>query len=197
MSLIGLMKARRSRYALTDKLAISDEEVEHLVGEVLKQTPSAFNMQSARVIILFGDKHRALWSIVKETLRACVPADKFAPTEQKINAFAAAHGTVLYWNDEEVVKKFQGQYATYADNFPVWSQQSNGMLQFAVWTALAERGVGASLQHYNPLIDTAVKEKLRVPAHWKLIAQMPFGEFVGTDAEKTYVPLPERLRIEK
>ena len=25
--------------------------------------------------------------------------------------------------------------------------------QFAVWNVLAEQGIGASLQHYNPIID--------------------------------------------
>ena len=71
------------------------------------------------------------------------------------------------------------------------------MLQLAVWTALAEAGVGASLQHYNPLIDEQVKKEFNLPASWKLVAQMPFGTFTGKDGDKPYIPLSERLRIEK
>ena len=36
-----------------------------------------------------------------------------------------------------------------------------GMLQLAVWTALAEKGLGASLQHYNPLIDDGGRRRIR------------------------------------
>lgn len=27
------------------------------------------------------------------------------------------------------------------DNFPVWAEQANGMLQFAIWSLLAEQGL--------------------------------------------------------
>ena len=197
MNSIDLFKMRRSRYELTNKLAISETELEKLVGEVLLQMPSAFNMQSARVVILMGEKHHALWKITHDALQAIVPADKFDPTEQKINSFDAACGTILYLEDEDTVKQMQETFAVYADNFPTWAQQANGMLQLAVWTALAEAGVGASLQHYNPLIDEQVKQTFKLPASWKLIAQMPFGQFVGKDADKPYIPLPERLRVER
>ena len=197
MKSVDLFKMRRSRYELADKLAISDAELEKLIGDVLLQMPSAFNMQSARVVILLGEKHRALWKIAMDALRAIVPADKFEPTEQKIKSFAAAYGTILYLEEENTIKQMQEKFAAYAANFPTWAQQANGMLQLAVWTALAEAGVGASLQHYNPLIDEAVKKEFNLPASWKLVAQMPFGHFTGRDADKPFVPLSDRLRVEK
>ena len=40
--------------------------------------------------------------------------------------------------------------------FPIWSEQASGIVQFAVWTALAEAGISASLQDYNPVVDDAV-----------------------------------------
>ena len=93
---VDLFKMRRSRYELSGKLAVSEEELEKLVGEVLLQMPSAFNMQSARMVILLGEKHHVLWKITHDALKAIVPADKFEPTAQKINAFNAAYGTILY-----------------------------------------------------------------------------------------------------
>jgi len=197
MSIIDLMKMRRSRYQLTNKLPISDGELETLIGDVMKQAPSAFNIQSARVVVLIGEKHGALWQIVNDSLRAIVPAEKFTPTEEKIKSFAAAYGTILYFDDTLSTRTLQEQYPAYASNFPIWAEQANGMLQFAVWTALAEKGIGASLQHYNPLIDEAVKTKFSLPNSWKLIAQMPFGVSVGEDTEKTFLPLAERLQIQK
>ncbi len=60
---------------------------------------------------------------------------------------------MLFYEDQAVVAGMQEQFALYADNFPVWSEQAGGMAQFAVWLALTEAGVGASLQHYNPVAD--------------------------------------------
>ena len=45
------------------------------------------------------------------------------------------------------------------------------MLQFAIWTALEEEGLGANLQHYNPIIDAEVKEVFNIPDQYRLIAQ--------------------------
>ena len=53
----------------------------------------------------------------------------------------------------------------YADNFPVWSEHSTAIAQFAVWTALAEANVGASLQHYNPVVDEAAAKEWSITAH--------------------------------
>ena len=98
---------------------------------------------------------------------------------EKINGFKAAAGTVLYFYDQEIVKAMQKQFSSYADNFPVWANQANGMLQLSVWAALRERNIGANLQHYNPVIDKKVKELLGLPESWVLLAQMPFGGIVA------------------
>lgn len=197
MSFVELMKRRRSRYQLADTLPISDKKLQEIVSGCILQAPSAFNVQSARVVLLLGGQHKKLWEIVMHCLRQIVPAGKFAPTEEKINAFAAAYGSILYLDDTVATGQLQEKFPDYAENFPVWAQQANGMLQFAIWTALAEAGVGASLQHYNPLIDEQVKKEFRLPATWQLIAQMPFGTSVGADSEKTYQPLTERFYIRK
>ena len=44
---------------------------------------------------------------------------------------------------------------------------------------LRELNVGASLQHYNPVIDARVKEIFDIPENFKLVAQMPFGGIVS------------------
>ena len=197
MNSVDLFKKRRSRYGLTHALPISDEQLENLVAEVLLQMPSAFNVQSARVVILLGEKHTKLWHLVQECLRAIVPAEQFGPTEDKIRSFAAAYGTILYFDDTVATRALQEKFPAYKDHFPIWAQQANGMLQFGIWSALAEMGVGASLQHYNPLIDEQVKKEFNLPPTWQLIAQMPFGKSIAPDTEKTYLPLAERLWIKK
>ncbi|HEY4553350.1 MAG TPA: nitroreductase family protein [Bacillaceae bacterium] len=188
---------RRSIYAISKDSVISDERIEEVINHAVKHTPSAFNSQSARVVVLLGDKHDKLWDLTTETLREVVPAENFAPTEEKMNAFRAGYGTVLFFEDQSIIESLQEQFAAYADNFPVWSQQSNGMLQYVIWTSLEHEGFGASLQHYNPLIDEKVKEEWNLPESWKLIAQMPFGKPTAPAGDKQFMPLKDRVTILK
>ncbi|MGE0156346.1 MAG: nitroreductase family protein [Geobacter sp.] len=190
------VKARRSCYALSKDPVVSDARIEELVGEAVKHVPSAFNSQSARVVILLGKQHDRLWDLTKAELRKLVPAESFKVTEDKINgAFRSGYGSILYFEDTEVVKGLQQQFPSYSDNFPIWSNQSSGMLQFAIWTALELEGFGATLQHYNPVIDEAVHAAWNIPATWKLIAQMPFGKPVVQPDPKTFQPLTERIKV--
>lgn len=189
------IKDRRTYYAIGEGSPVSDERIRETVEQAVLNVPSAFNNQSARVVLLFGDAHQKLWSIVMETLRSIVPPESFAKTEEKINSFAAGHGTVLYFDEMETTNALMEQFPAYRDNFPVWAQQANGMLQFAVWTLLEQEGLGASLQHYNPLIDDAVKTEWKLPQSWKLVAEMPFGEPTGTPGQKEFLPLDQRLTV--
>ena len=192
---IKLISKRRSFYKLGKNLSIKNAELIKHLEQIIQNTPSAFNMQSARVVLLLGVNHQKLWDITKECLKKIVPADKFSATENKIESFAAAYGTILYFEEEQTIQKLQQDFPLYKENFPIWSQQANGMLQFAVWTMLIEQNIGANLQHYNPLIDDAVKKEWNLPDSWKLIAQMPFGNIVEPAADKTFLPIKERLRI--
>ena len=189
------VEARRSCYSLSTEIPVTDEQIRQILERAVKHAPSAFNSQSSRLVLLKGNEHTALWTIIMEALRKIVPADAFAATEAKINSFAAAYATVLYFEDQDTVKGLQEKFPPYAHNFPVWSDQHSGILQFIIWTALAEAGLGASLQHYNELIEDAVKKKWDLPQSWKLIAQMPFGRICGDPGDKDFLPIETRLRV--
>ncbi|MDF2535284.1 MAG: hypothetical protein K0R18_1443, partial [Bacillales bacterium] len=111
------------------------------------------------------------------------------------DSFAAGYGTILFFEDQAIIKGLQDQFTLYKDNFPIWAQQSNGMLQFVTWTALEEEGLGASLQHYNPLINKEVKKTWSIPDSWDLIAQMPFGSVATQPGEKDFAPLDQRVKF--
>ncbi|AKC62959.1 MULTISPECIES: nitroreductase family protein [Clostridium] len=191
------IEKRRTFYGISKEAVVSDDRIKEVIEHAVKHTPSAFNSQSTRIVLLLGDKHDKLWSITKESLRKIVPEDKFESTEEKINSFASGYGTILYFEDMSVVEDLQKQFALYKDNFPIWSQQSSGMHQFVIWTSLEIEGFGASLQHYNELIKEDVKKEWDIPNNWKLIAQMPFGKPVVNPDEKQYKPLEDRIRIIK
>ena len=194
-TLIEAFKKRRSQYSLGKDLPISQQETASLIQEAIKHSPSSFNSQSSRAVILFGAQSEKLWGIVKEELRKIVPVDAFSATEAKIDSFAAGAGTVLFYEDQDVISGLQQKFPLYADNFPVWSEHSSGIAQFAAWTALANAGIGASLQHYNPLPDAAAAAEWQLPASWKLRAQMPFGSNQGGFKNKTFMDDAQRFRV--
>ena len=118
------LKARRSQYVLTSESPVGDQEIVKTVEDVTVQVPSAFNSQPQRAVVLFGDANQKLWNIVKETLRKVVSDDEaFKATEAKINAFAAGHGTVLFYDDTDVTKQLQKNFPTYAANFPGFARR--------------------------------------------------------------------------
>lgn len=91
----------------------------------------------------------------------------------------------------------QEQFPRYAENFTVWANQANGMLQLAIWSGLRELGIGASLQHYNPVIDERVKKLLQLPEEYVFVAQMPFGGIVNEPALKEKEDINKRVRVVK
>ena len=194
MAFLDQIKQRRSIYSIGKNVDLDQAEIEKIIKDAVKHSPSSFNSQTSRVVILFGQSHDTFWHIVRETLRDLVSADAFESTNSKINAFAAGYGTALFYEDQNVVKSMQEQFALYAGNFPVWSEHSSAIAQFATWTALAEIGVGASLQHYNPIVDAEVAATFDVPANWKLRAQLVFGSIEAPAGEKTFMDDAARFK---
>lgn len=193
---IEMMKERRTIYSIDGSLPISQAKLITLVKEAVKEAPSSFNSQTSRVVILFGDEHKKLWhNIIKETLREIVAKELFSTTEKKIDSFAAGAGTVLFFEEQNVIQELQQKFSLYADHFPIWSEQSSGMAQYAVWASLAQEKVGASLQHYNPIIDEKVHASWNIPDSWKLRAQLVFGAIKQPANEKTYIDDDIRFKV--
>lgn len=189
---------RRTYYSITNQSPVSDQEIQDIIDLAVKHVPSAFNSQSTRVVLLLGSSHQKLWSIVKGALKKIVPEEAFTKTVEKIDgSFACGYGTVLFFEDQAVVKGLQEAFPPYQDNFPGWSLQASAMHQLAVWVMLEEKGFGASLQHYNPLIDEEVRREWELPENWKLISEMPFGIPGNQPGEKEYKPLEGRVKVFK
>lgn len=188
-------ETRRSVYALNKNLPVGKEQVAQIIEHAIKHTPSAFNSQSTRLVVLFGAEHEKLWDIAIAELRKIVPAENFKATEDKLNMFKAAAGSVLFFEDNDVIKGLQEQFASYAANFPIWADHSDAMHQYAVWSTLAAAGVGANLQHYNPVIDAEVAKTWNIPANWTLRAQLVFGGIDAPAGEKAFSPIEGRLKI--
>lgn len=195
--LYNAVEGRRSFYAIGKEKVVADEEILGIIRHAVKYAPSAFNSQSARVMVLLGDEHNKLWSITKEALKDIVPPENFSSTEEKLTSFQKGYGTILYFEDQDTVAGLQKKFPIYKENFPVWSLQSSGMLQYSIWMMLEAAGLGVSLQHYNPLIDEKVKTIWKIPESWKLLAEMPFGKPLTVPDPKSFLPMSDRIKIFK
>ncbi len=186
MSLVNSLQKRRTYYNLKKELPVSIDEVMKLVENVTELTPDAFNMKSSRVVVVYGDKQNELWDKVYNVFEGKVP-------REKIDLFKEAFGTILYFYDNRVVVDLQSKFPNFADNFPLWASHASAMLQISIWSALRELEIGASLQHYNPVIDKEVKNFLNLPDDYILVAQMPFGAIVGDATIKEKEDIKKRV----
>lgn len=189
------LENRRSIYALGRNVTVSDSEIEKTIKEAVKYSPTAFNAQSPRVVILFGAAHEKLWELTEAALKPLTPPEAFPNTQAKLEGFKGGYGTVLFFKHVDTITNLQEQFELYADNFPDWSEQSNGIATANTWVALEDLGLGANLQHYNPVIDEAVAKEFNIPANWKLRSQLVFGSKEGEAGEKEFMPEDEKFRV--
>ncbi|PGH28962.1 hypothetical protein GX50_08291 [[Emmonsia] crescens] len=191
-------KARRSFYQLTNESTISDSRIEELLSAVVLHTPSPFNAQSARVVLLLKDDHQKLWDIAREEASATVPPEIFQNLySPRITMYRAAYGTALFYEDPAPLKVMEEKWPMLKDKFPQWSEHSSGMHQYAAWTLLEAEGLGCNLQHYTPMLDARISKEWNVPPEWSLKAQLVFGKPVGDGGlrEKTFEPLEKRIFV--
>lgn len=183
-----VLEKRRSYYRIGKQLPVDESQVIELVRTMTELVPDAFNMKSSRVTLALGEKQDQLWDMIYDVFGGKVP-------RTKIDSFRAGSGTVLYYYDREVVKEYQEKFPLYAESFPDWARQSSGMLQLSIWSGLRELEIGASLQHYNPVIDGAVRELFHLPESYVLIAQMPFGGILEEPVEKEKEDITKRVVV--
>jgi predicted oxidoreductase (fatty acid repression mutant protein) len=95
---LDTMLGRRTIYALQKASPVSNGRIQEIVKHTLLHTPSSFNSQSTRIVILFGAEHEAHWAATDKILRAMHPdkpeAEYAATTGNKMNGFKGAYATV-------------------------------------------------------------------------------------------------------
>lgn len=195
---LQLEASRRSVYTLGKNVTLTEAQLVELIKTAVKEAPTAFNNQTVRTVILLGNKHTQVWDIVADRLKAEVPsAEAYQATLAKLDGFKEGYATVLFYTDTDVVTEFEQKFALYADNFYDWSEQGHGIAAYSVWLAATAAGLGANLQHYNPLIDEQFAEAFDIPANWRLRSQLIIGSLEAEAGEKAYVADDIRFRVEK
>ena len=194
---LDLVQKRRSIYHLNNKTDVSVKKIIETIQTCLKHTPSAFNSQTSRIILLINEPYLAFWSSTNNTLKKITPPEKFNQTKEKIDSFKQGIGTILFFEEQHTILALEEKFPLYKENFQIWSQQASGMLQYAIWLGLSELNLGANLQHYNPLVDEYVHQTFNAPTSWKLVAQMNFGGIQKEADEKSFLDLSKRFHVFK
>lgn len=94
---------RISCYGLTNTSPIPDSKVQSVVEFAVKNAPSAFNVQSARAIILVKADHEKLWDIADKCLKNAMPEGAYQALAPRVKGFHAGYGTVLWLEDQDAL----------------------------------------------------------------------------------------------
>lgn len=182
MSFLSTYTARRTLYSLKPELpaSVTIEQVQAIVQDILKHTPTSFNSQTIRAVIITGALHKQVWDSVINAIET--DSGKKRPTSCRDEAF----GTVVFFDDSAAIKKIQDAFPPYKDYFPTFSTTSNGAAQVATWAALQEIGLGGHLQHFNGYVQAALAGK--VPESWNVQAQLVFGVPTAAAGDKSFDP---------
>lgn len=178
--------SRRSIYALSKESTISNARIREILTETIKHSPSSFNNQAQRAVLLVGAEHDKLWDLAREHVKSSLGEQGYNGLKSKIDGYQGGYGTVVWFEDKETLKPFQEKNPGLP--FGEWAAHSQGMVQIHTWDALELEGLGANLQHYNfmPSFEKAVREQWKLPDSWDMHAQLVFGKPVGQPKEKTF-----------
>lgn len=197
-SYLKAIQNRRTIYSLSDKPILPDAQIVQLIQQAVREAPSSFNVQSSRVVVLLGDQHDHYWNrIVPTSLRISSTDEAVETAKPKLHAFQSAIGTILFFEDENLIKSQQENYPQYAPNFPTWSKHASGMAQIYVWTLLETEGYGVNLQHYGNLTEHALHTVYNLPESYKIQAEMVFGYPESVAGKKDYMSDNERVIVFK
>lgn len=70
---LAAVATRRTNYAITAKSSVSDEKLEAIVKQAVLHSPTSFNTQSSRAVLVLGAENTKLWNLVSESFLKGVP----------------------------------------------------------------------------------------------------------------------------
>jgi predicted oxidoreductase (fatty acid repression mutant protein) len=88
------LKVRRTCYSLKSESPLSDSRIVEISHEVAKHTPSSFNCQSTRLVILLRDEHVEFWNLARQCFAATLQPAAYLEYEKKLLQRQQAYGTV-------------------------------------------------------------------------------------------------------
>ncbi|KAJ3076439.1 hypothetical protein HDU98_003303 [Podochytrium sp. JEL0797] len=190
-----LLHTRRSHRVTTPVSLLTDKQLEDLVKLAVNQAPSAFSSESSRAVLLLKKEHAKFWDMVRTNVAKSQTGEHLQKSLGNIANYSSGYGTVLIYEDDSVIAGFQQKFPPLHDSLTEWQKHGSGILQFTIWSLLAEAGMGASLQHQQRHVEEDAAKAYGIPSSWKLVAQIPFGGIPEGAALPDKVPAPIESRF--
>lgn len=178
---------RRTIYALKPEFPANFKltDLQATIQAIIKDTPTAFNAQGNRAVILTGATHKAVWDSVTKAIDS--PDGQRRPASVRDEAVSS----IIFFTDDKVTETLQEQFPAFASAFPGFADHSSGAAQITSWTALETSGLAGHLQHYNGYIKAALGDK--IPQNWTVQAQLCVGIPAAPAGEKSYIDNPVKV----
>lgn len=116
--------SRRTIYALSKESPISNARIQEILAETIKHSPSSFNNQAGRAVLLFGDDHDQLWNIAEEVVKTKLPQQAYDGLKPKLDGYKNGYGTIMFFEDGETMKPYKAAHPEMP--FDQWSEHSQG-----------------------------------------------------------------------
>ncbi|VEU76477.1 nitroreductase family protein [Mycoplasmopsis columboralis] len=184
---VNLLKQRRSVFDINKDASLSKNEIVKMLKEIIHVSPTSFNGQSTKVVLLWDKESNKLWEHVKEYTQG-----KIAP--HKLPGFLNAQGTVLFYVDEEILQPYTQKTQLPYQEVLNFAREDSAILQVNVWNALTELNLGANLQHYNDAVNDYFKNNPKF-SKLKLLGQMPFGAISSAPQSKEKLDVDQRIIV--
>lgn len=192
---VELVEKRRSIYVLGTDSQYSKKEISERIREVVKQVPTAFNSQTTRVVVLFDEPNNKFWDHIYDVQKDVLEGDMWDMMSGIMTGSKNGIGTVLFFEDTDAVKEMPVQ----GIRGEAYKQNNNANAQYAVWLALTEMELGATLQHFNvgyeQGFDQGTKEMFNLPESYEMLAQMPFGSVEQEVGEKEHIDADVQVKV--
>ena len=95
LTISDAIKGRGSLHLLSDDVEISDALVQDIVSDAILHSPTPFNCQSGRAVVLLKEEHKKFWDLAHDVAKASVAPPIFEKVfGPRIQMFRAAYGSV-------------------------------------------------------------------------------------------------------
>lgn len=116
--------ARRSIYGLGKESTISNARIKEILHETIKHSPTSFNMQAPRTVLLLNKEHDKLWDLATESVKAKLGQEGYNGLKAKLEGYKGGYGTILFFTDRPTLKSFQDKFPYMP--FDQWADHSQG-----------------------------------------------------------------------
>lgn len=192
-----LLEKRRSTYMMSANTDVTEEAIVEALRKNVRQVPTAYNSQTTRYVVVFGDANKKLWEHIYDVQKDVLDSELWTQVGPVVNSYKDVKGTVIFFEDHNALENIPSP----GNSRNIYKQNNAGNGQLVTWLTLAELGLGATLNHFNigfeQGFDSKIREFFNLPDTYEMTAQMPFGAIEQPAYPKDFMDSEEQVQVIK